>query len=308
MYPYHTKGEMTMRLEVNSISKTYDKSIVLKDVNFILTPGIYGLLGANGAGKSTLMKIMCGIIKSDKGSINFNDKNIFNDFENFHDNLGFLPQDFKYYTDFTGFKFMMYMAALKGIDSKLSKNKCNDLLKMVGLDEVKNRKIIKYSGGMKQRLGIAQAMLNDPSILILDEPTVGLDPKERISFRNLISSFADNKIVILSTHIVSDVEYIADEILVLKKGCLINRGTALELIKEVKDMVWECSVSQRDINDFMSKYIISNQKHESDSNVLLRIVSETKPNKNAIQVPPTLEDLYLFYFREENKNVINYSL
>lgn len=297
-----------MKLEVNNISKTYDKNVVLKDVNLILSPGIYGLLGANGSGKSTLMKIICGIIKSDKGSINFNDKNIFYDLQYFHDNLGFLPQDFKYYTDFTGFNFMLYIAALKGIDSKLSKDKCNDLLSMVGLNEMKNRKIKEYSGGMKQRLGIAQAMLNNPSILILDEPTVGLDPKERISFRNLISSFADNKIIILSTHVVSDIEYIADEILVLKKGSLINRGTAYELIKEINNMVWECSVSQEASKDYMSKYIVSNQKHECNNNVSLRIVSKAKPTQNAIQVPPTLEDLYLFYFREENINVINYSL
>lgn len=286
-----------MKLEIENIVKKYDDINVLDDVNFTLEPGVYGLLGANGAGKSTLLKIICGVIKSNHGSIKYNSINIFKEFENYRSSLGFLPQDFKYYPEFTGLKFMMYISALKGINKKITKQRCEELLMLVGLDEVKNKKIRKYSGGMKQRLGIAQALINEPDVLILDEPTVGLDPKERIKFRNLISSLSNEKIVILSTHIVSDVEYIADEILIIKKGHLENRGTAIELVKEIEGQVWECLVPHELANKALTQYTISNQKHE-ERGLMLRIISKEQPMENALQVDPTLEDLYLHYFRD----------
>ncbi len=291
-------GILIMQLELNNITKKYDNTVVLQNLSFSLKPGVYGLLGANGSGKTTLFRIICGVLKQTEGVITYNHDDIQSNLDGFRSMLGFLPQDFSYYPEFSGMKFMLYIAALKGMNKKFAKKRCLELLKLVGLDNVKNKKIKTYSGGMKQRLGIAQAIINDPKILILDEPTVGLDPKERVRFRNLISSFSENKIIILSTHIVSDVEYIADEILVLKKGRLENRGTSSELVNAINGYVWEVVVSSGELNHMLSKHLISNQKHESNGTVL-RIVSQEKPTASAKQVSPTLEDLYLYYFRED---------
>ena len=287
-----------MRLELNSITKKYDDTTVLDNVSFSLEPGVYGLLGSNGSGKTTLFRIMSGVIKQTAGTITYNHDDVRANSDAFRSVLGFLPQDFSYYPDFTGMKFMLYIAALKGINKNFAKKRCLELLKLVGLEDVKNKKIKKYSGGMKQRLGIAQAMINDPEVLILDEPTVGLDPKERVRFRNLISSFSENKIIILSTHIVSDIEYIADEILVLNQGKLENRGASSELVKTIHGYVWESVVETNKLKEMLAKHIISNQKHEENGTVL-RIISKEKPTHHAVQVQPTLEDLYLYYFREE---------
>ncbi|MFS0616069.1 ABC transporter ATP-binding protein [Lederbergia ruris] len=289
-----------MLLELHNITKKYDDTVVLDHVSFRLEPGVYGLLGANGSGKTTLFRIICGVMKQTAGTITYNHDDVQSNPDAFRSVLGFLPQDFSYYPDFTGMKFMLYIAALKGINKNFAKKRCLELLKLVGLEDVKHKKIKKYSGGMKQRLGIAQAMINDPEVLILDEPTVGLDPKERVRFRNLISSFSENKIVILSTHIVSDVEYIADEILVLKQGKLENRGASSELVNTIQGYVWESIVEKNRLDEVVAKHVISNQKHEATGTVL-RIISNEKPTHNAEQVQPTLEDLYLYYFREDTE-------
>ena len=290
-----------MELTLQNITKKYERVLVLNDISLTLKPGIYGLLGANGAGKTTLFKIICRLMDPTHGSIKFNGKNVNQQAEAYRTNLGFLPQDFSYYPDFTGMRFMLYIAALKGLNNTVAKKRSLELLKQVGLEEMKDIKIRKYSGGMKQRLGIAQAMLNNPQILILDEPTVGLDPKERVKFRKLISSFANNKIVILSTHIVADVEYIADEIIVLKKGMILNKGTTDILLKEIQNHVWECFVNMDQINLFEDKFIVSNRKY-TENGAVLRIVSTNQPALNAKKVEPSLEDLYLYYFREEGEN------
>ena len=287
-----------MLLEIENISKKYDDTVVLQDVSLRLKPGVYGLLGSNGSGKTTLFRIICGVLKQSAGTVKYNHDDVQINPDAFRSVLGFLPQDFSYYPDFTGMKFMLYIAALKGVNKNFAKKRCVELLKLVGLDDVKNKKIKKYSGGMKQRLGIAQAMINDPEILILDEPTVGLDPKERVRFRNLISSFSENKIVILSTHIVSDVEYIADEILVLNQGKLENRGISSELVSAIQGYVWEVIIEPVKLDEMLAKYIISNQKH-GEKGIVLRIISKEKPTDNARHVQPTLEDLYLYYFRGE---------
>lgn len=287
-----------MALEIKNITKSFDNTMVLHDISIVLESGVYGLLGANGSGKTTLMRIICGVIKANEGSIIYNGENMNEKPDSFRSILGFLPQDFRYYPDFTGLKFLLYMAALKGLDNKMAKEKCNDLVHLVGLEDVKNKKIKKYSGGMKQRLGIAQAMINDPKVLILDEPTVGLDPKERVRFRNLISSFSKEKIIILSTHIVSDVEYIADEILILNNRKIENRGSAIELVKEIEGQVWECVVQPASAREMRTKYVVSNEKHEAEG-MILRIVSNEQPTENAKKVQPTLEDLYLYYLQEE---------
>ena len=290
-----------MELTLQNITKKYERVLVLNDISLTLKPGIYGLLGANGAGKTTLFRIICRLIEPTHGSIKFNGKNVNQQAEAYRTNLGFLPQDFSYYPDFTGMRFMLYIAALKGLNNTVAKKRSLELLKQVGLEEMKDIKIRKYSGGMKQRLGIAQAMLNNPQILILDEPTVGLDPKERVKFRKLISSFANNKIVILSTHIVADVEYIANEIIVLKKGMILNKGTTDILLKEIQNHVWECFVNMDQINLFEDKFIVSNRKY-TENGAVLRIVSTNQPALNAKKVEPSLEDLYLYYFREEGEN------
>ena len=290
-----------MELTLQNITKKYERVLVLNDISLTLKPGIYGLLGANGAGKTTLFKIICRLMEPTHGSIKFNGKNVNQQAEAYRTNLGFLPQDFSYYPDFTGMRFMLYIAALKGLNNTVAKKRSLELLKQVGLEEMKDIKIRKYSGGMKQRLGIAQAMLNNPQILILDEPTVGLDPKERVKFRKLISSFANNKIVILSTHIVADVEYIADEIIVLKKGMILNKGTTDILLKEIQNHVWECFVNMDQINLFEDKFIVSNRKY-TENGAVLHIVSTNQPALNAKKVEPSLEDLYLYYFREEGEN------
>ena len=287
-----------MELTLQNITKKYERVLVLNDISLTLKPGIYGLLGANGAGKTTLFRIICRLMEPTHGSIKFNGKNVNQQAEAYRTNLGFLPQDFSYYPDFTGMRFMLYIAALKGLNNTVAKKRSLELLKQVGLEEMKDIKIRKYSGGMKQRLGIAQAMLNNPQILILDEPTVGLDPKERVKFRKLISSFANNKIVILSTHIVADVEYIADEIIVLKKGMILNKGTTDILLKEIQNHVWECFVNMDQINLFEDKFIVSNRKY-TENGAVLRIISTNQPALNAKKVEPSLEDLYLYYFREE---------
>ncbi len=211
-----------MELVINRLSKQYKNKIAADRISITLHKGVYGLLGANGAGKTTLMRIICGILKPDSGTVSFDGIDVSQ--EEYRSVLGYLPQDFGYYPEFTGKDFLLYMAALKGLEKPLAKRKADELLNLVSLQNVAKKKIKTYSGGMKQRLGIAQALLNDPKLLILDEPTAGLDPKERVRFRNLIESLGKESIVLLSTHIVSDIEHIADEILMMKEGRLIYSG------------------------------------------------------------------------------------
>lgn len=215
-----------MELVLDRVSKQYGNKIAVDRISAVFRPGVIGLLGANGAGKTTLMRMICGILRPTGGTICFKDGETLDASEElYRDALGYLPQDFGYYPDFTGKDFLMYLAALKGLDKHTAKRKCAELLKIVSLEGAAGKKIRTYSGGMKQRLGIAQAVLNDPKILVLDEPTAGLDPKERVRFRNLIAELGKDSIVILSTHIVSDVEHIADRILMMKDGQFIYDGT-----------------------------------------------------------------------------------
>lgn len=211
-----------MELVVDCLSKRYKNKIAVDRVSLRMQPGVYGLLGANGAGKTTLMRMICGILKPTSGTVAFDNKDVAT--EEYRSELGYLPQDFGYYPEFTGQDFLLYMAALKGLRKSYAKGKVKELLELVTLQDVAKKKIKTYSGGMKQRLGVAQVLLNDPKLLVLDEPTAGLDPKERVRFRNLIAELGKENIVLVSTHIVSDIEQIADKVLLMKDGQLIYQG------------------------------------------------------------------------------------
>ncbi len=291
-----------MELRLDRLTKQYKQKLAVDRIDLELKCGVYGLLGANGAGKTTLMRMICDIQEPTSGEIFCNGQNIREMGEEYRDRLGYLPQNFGYYPEFTAYKFLLYIASLKGLGKEQAAVRALYLLEMVGLADQKKQKIKTFSGGMKQRLGIAQAMLNEPEILILDEPTAGLDPKERVRFRNLISSFSKDKIVLLSTHIVSDVEYIADEILVMKDGRLIHRGAPEVVTQEAKGLVWECKVESKDAERYIEQYNVGNLKNVGDKTTL-RVISDTCPCEGAVEAEPTLEDLYLYYFNEEGKRI-----
>lgn len=285
-------------LRLIDVEKRYKGKVAVEDTNFCFRQGVYGLLGENGAGKTTLMRMICGVLQPTQGKVLCDDMEIAQMGGAYRRFLGYLPQDFGYYPDFTARRFLYYMAALKAIPKEEADRKIEELLEMVGLMDVKNKKLKTYSGGMLRRVGIAQALLNDPEILILDEPTAGLDPKERVRFRNIISSLGKNRIVILSTHIVSDIEYIADEILIMKAGRIVKKGTNEAFVKDNEVCVWKCNVDEKDVELLNSKYIISNLRpHENK--IELRIVSEEQPTSYAIRQEALLEDVYLFYAQKE---------
>lgn len=261
---------------------------------YLLTIARNGLLGENGAGKTTLMRLICGVLQPTGGSIYCDNIEIVSMGAEYRKLLGYLPQDFGYYGDFTAERFLRYMAALKALPEDYANSRIDELLDMVELKNVKKKKLKTYSGGMIRRIGIAQALLNNPEILILDEPTAGLDPKERVRFRNVISSLGKNRMVLLSTHIVSDIDYIADRILIMKNGELIQEGTEKEITDKVEGCVWKCIVSEKEAGQITSSFIVSNMRSRGES-VELRIVSKRQPVVGAENIESTLEDAYLYH-------------
>lgn len=286
-----------MELRTIELTKQYGSKTAVDHLNITLSNGVYGLLGANGAGKTTLMRLLCDIQKPTSGKVTLDGKSISGLDEKYRNLLGYLPQHFGYYPDFTAVNFLMYVAILKGLSEKQAKQKSKELLEAVGLTKESRQKIKTFSGGMKQRLGIAQAMLNNPRILILDEPTAGLDPKERVRFRNLISAFSKDRIVILSTHIVSDVEFIAEAIIMMKASQILHVGKPNEITKEIDGQVWECTVPTNRAEQYTETLNVSNLRNIENNCTVLRVIAARPPMENAVQVQPTLEDLYLFYFK-----------
>lgn len=286
-----------MELSIDRLTKQYGRKIAVDCVSTVLRSGVYGLLGENGAGKTTLMRMLCAILEPTSGEVFLDGREVTSMGGDYRDLLGYLPQDFGYYPNYTAKEFLLYMAALKGIPRDVAGSRTKELLEVVGLSESASKKIKTFSGGMKQRVGIAQALLNEPKLLILDEPTAGLDPKERVRFRNMISDYAAGRIVILSTHIVSDIEAIADEVLLMKKGKLVSQGTVSELTKEAEGKVWELTVPQTETKGWQDKAAVANLRHEGEQ-VVLRILAEEKPAVGAVPCEATLEDLYLQSFRE----------
>lgn len=288
-----------MELKIEHLTKKYKDKTAADDVNLNITPGIWGLLGANGAGKTTLMRMIAGIMKPTSGCVKFDGVNIERLGGAYRDIFGYLPQEFGFYPEFTVQDYLEYVAALKGLTKKNTRDKIEELLTRLTLEDVRRKKIVKLSGGMKRRVGIAQALLNEPEVLILDEPTSGLDPGERVRFRNLLSEFAQNRIVLISTHIVPDVEYIAFRNAIMKDGGIVSEGTTEELVGIMEGKVWNTEMLQCDVHKAEQKAKVVNLRNISGSVVSVRYLSEEKIFPDSIQEQPRLEDLYLWLFPQE---------
>ncbi|HTA25017.1 MAG TPA: ABC transporter ATP-binding protein [Terriglobales bacterium] len=282
-----------MKLVIDKVSKRYrGGNWALKGFTLELNPGVLGLLGPNGAGKTTLMSILATITRATEGRVTWNGTDVASNPDGLRAVLGFLPQDFGVYPNLNAVEFLEYLAAVKGLDAATSRRRIDELLNLVNLADVRKRPLGGYSGGMKQRVGIAQALLNDPQLLIVDEPTAGLDPEERVRFRNLLSDLSGERVVILSTHIVSDVEATATDIALIAQGTLVAHASPEELLRQVEGKVWEWVLPSAELNPAKQKYLISNTSRRSDG-VHARVLADAPPN-GAQRITPNLEDAYLF--------------
>ncbi len=288
-----------MELTIDHLSKEYKDKRAVDDVSLALTSGIWGLLGANGAGKTTLIRMIAGILAPSAGQIRYDGVDIAHLGAAYRDLFGYLPQEFGFYPEFTVIDYLNYMAALKGLPVKTSKRKIDELLESLALTDVRKKRIVKLSGGMKRRGGVAQALLNEPKVLILDEPTSGLDPAERVRFRNLIAQFAQDRIVLISTHIVSDVEYIAAQNALMRGGQLVAVGQTQQLVQQMAGKVWQCVISDEELSRWKQTQRIANLQHEKDHQVVVRYLAQQPINDHSEAVQPRLEDLYLWLFDEE---------
>ncbi len=296
-----------MRLQINNLTKRYGQKTALDDFSFEFSDGIYGLLGPNGAGKSTLMKIITQIIEPTSGGIIVDGKKVEKHDREYRKLLGFMPQQQAIYPDFTLTRFLFYMAALKGLTKKQAAPQIAELIKRVNLEDCAKKKLGGFSGGMKQRALLAQALLGEPKIVILDEPTAGLDPKERISLRNLIAEIAFDKIVIIATHVVPDVEFISKEVLLLKDGEIIDGGAPSDICGAIENKVAELRIDQRQLKEIEKNMKVASLSRDGDE-IVARVIGESAVSDTAINeyavnnnyhiVKPTLEDLYLYHFGE----------
>ena len=284
-----------MKLSFEHISKLYGDTAALQQIDLTLRSGVYGLLGPNGAGKTTLMRIMTDLLAPSTGRVLLDGQDIAVMGAAFRKKLGYLPQDFGVYPNFTAEQFLLYIARLKGLSKFEAKRQTDDLLHMVGLEDKKQKKLKGFSGGQRQRVGIAQALLGDPEILVLDEPTAGLDPEERIRFRGIISDLSQQKLVLLSTHIVSDLEAVANEIILLRKGVVLEMQKPASLLEQLNGQVWLVTVPAADEAALTKQYTCSNVMH-TDGKSVLRLLAARKPHPAAVLVPPNMEDLYLHCF------------
>lgn len=287
-----------MELKLENLTKSFRGTTAVSHLSCRMEMGVYGLLGANGAGKTTLMRMLCTLLKPTEGNILLNGEDIFRMGSEYRRILGYLPQEFGFYPDFTVKDYLMYIASIKGVPRAAAVKRVKTLIDQVGLSKAGDRKMKKLSGGMKRRAGIAQAMLNQPDILILDEPTAGLDPNERVRFRNLISELAQDRLVLLSTHIVSDIEFIANEILFMKDGQLLHTGTPEEVIAGIKGRIWSLTVPVCEASAYEAQYKVANRKAVSGG-VMLRILAKERPHPDAEEENATLEDVFLSYSEEK---------
>lgn len=288
-----------MELKITDLTKDFGKTKAVNQVSYTFQSGVYGLLGVNGAGKTTLMRMLTTLLNPTAGTVTWDGQDIVKMDKDYRRLLGYLPQDFGVYPDFTVQDYLLYIASLKGLRPALAKSRTEEMLQMTGMTQHRKLKMKALSGGMKRRAGIAQAVLNDPQILILDEPTAGLDPSERIRFRNLISEMAADRIVLLSTHIVSDVESMAGQIILMKSGRFVSTGTTEELIQNCPDRGWICNVPKDQVNSSCIKYRVANIKTFADHSEL-RILSKDAPMPGAVAEETTLEDVFLSCFGERS--------
>lgn len=288
-----------MDLILDRVRKTFKDAVVVDDVSISMRSGLYGLLGSNGAGKTTLMRMICTILKPTEGTIYYEGRDVFEMNEKYRDVLGYLPQEFGFYPELTVNDYLRYISALKGLRQVIAKKRINELLELTGMQKNSSKKMKDLSGGMKRRVGIAQSLLNDPKILVLDEPTAGLDPMERIRFRNLIGQLSNDRIVLLSTHIVSDIEAIAKEVFVMKEGRIIDQGTIGELCRKLPCNVWIYRGKTEEAENLVSGFVNPVGAIKTDGEYIqARILSEKRPGENAICVGTTLEDVFLYHFGE----------
>ena len=290
-----------MQLEICNVKKQYKDKCAVNGVNLLLTPGVWGLLGANGAGKTTLMRMIAGITGTTEGEIRYDGVEIHTMGKAYRDIFGYLPQEFGFYPGFSVQDYLEYMATLKGLPKGEADRKIKELLSRLTLEDVKRKKISKLSGGMKRRVGIAQALLNDPEVLILDEPTSGLDPGERVRFRNLLFEFARDRIVLISTHIVSDIEYISTKNAVMKDGKVIAVGGTEDLVMHVDGKVWQAAVRQEEAARYEAELQVVNMHNREDGKVVIRYLAEREAVPHSKQVESRLEDLYLWLFPDHEE-------
>ena len=284
-----------MKLSFEHISKLYGDTVALQQIDLTLGSGVYGLLGPNGAGKTTLMRIMTDLLAPSTGRVLLDGQDIAVMGAAFRKKLGYLPQDFGVYPNFTAEQFLLYIARLKGLSKFEAKRQTDGLLHMVGLEDKKQKKLKGFSGGQRQRVGIAQALLGDPEILVLDEPTAGLDPEERIRFRGIISDLSQQKLVLLSTHIVSDLEAVANEIILLRKGVVLEMQKPSALLERLNGQVWIVTVPAAEEAALTKQYVCSNVMH-TDGKSVIRLLSKSAPRPDAVPTAPNMEDMYLYYF------------